>query len=132
MFGSKDNKKAAPINVDVVETIIGANSEVAGNVISEGSIRIDGRHSGNITTKGNLIVGEKGALEGDTIAKNVVIAGKIKGNIKASDKIEINSTGMLEGDLTAKIVVIEDGANFTGNCRMEQSSQPLLNESNPE
>lgn len=132
MFSSKDSKKTAPINVDVVETIVGVNSEVTGNISSEGSIRVDGKLLGNVSTKGNLIIGEKGFLEGDTVAKNVVVAGNIVGNIRAIDKVEINKTGALEGDMVAKIVVIEDGAKFTGNCKMENSAQPLLKQSNTE
>lgn len=130
MFGAKDQKKEPPINTDVVETIIGANSEINGDVTSAGSIRVDGKMFGTIRANGNIIIGEKGLLEGDATATNVVVAGKVKGNIKVSKKVEINSTGNLLGDMVAKTVVIEDGALFTGNCKMESTSQPLLKDGN--
>ncbi len=126
MFGAKDQKKEGPVNLDVVETIIGANSEVTGDVSSAGSVRIDGKLLGTVQAKGNVIVGEKGLLEGNAFANNVVVAGKIKGNIKANQKVEINASGSLEGDMSAKTIVIEDGALFSGNCKMESEEQPLL------
>lgn len=130
MFGAKDQKKETPINTDVVETIIGANSEINGDVTSAGSIRVDGKMFGTVRANGNLIIGENGLLEGDAIAMNVVIAGKVKGNVKVSQKVEINGTGNHLGDIMAKTVVIEDGAQFTGHCKMESTSQALLKDEN--
>lgn len=132
MFSGKDIKKEVHSNSDVIETILGANSQIEGNLVSQGSLRVDGKMHGNVNLKGNLIVGEEGSLEGEVIAKNIVIAGKITGNIKALEKVEINKTGILLGDINSKFVVIEEGSHFTGNCKMElkETTLPLLNGKN--
>lgn len=132
MFGSKDAKKDSSINLDVIETIIGLNTEFEGSVVSRSSVRVDGRLRGDVKIDGNLVVGDKGLLEGNVVAKNIVVAGEIKGNVYASDKVEINKSAKLFGDIVSKFVVIEDGAEFTGHCKMERKEEntPLLVENN--
>ncbi len=128
MFSPKDNKKEKVINTDLVETIIGFNSTVEGLVKTQGSVRVDGKLIGDVETQGNLIVGEKGSLKGNVKAKTVTIAGEILGNISADEKIELNKTARLLGDIISKFVVIEDGAEFSGNCKMDrkENQQNLL------
>ena len=132
MFSAKDIKKEGQANADVIETIIGLNSEVEGNIVSQGSLRIDGKLRGDITVKGNLVVGDQGSLEGSVNAKNIVVAGRITGNVVALEKIEINKSGRLIGDIISKFVVIEEGSHFTGNCKMERKDDviPLLSGKN--
>jgi len=127
MFGSKENKNDSQVNSDVIETIVGFNSEIEGSVISQGSLRVDGKLFGDVDIKGNLIVGEKGFLNGEVKAKSVVVAGEIKGNITTLEKIEINKSGKIFGDIVSKFVVIEDGASFNGHCKMEKpSGEPVM------
>lgn len=132
MFNAKDIKKDSQIKPDVIETIIGLNTEMEGTISSQGSVRIDGKLQGDVNIKGNLIVGDHGFLEGGVTAKSVVIAGKIKGNVNAFEKIEINKNGKLIGDITSKYVIIEEGSEFTGYCKMDKAEDkpPLLNEKN--
>lgn len=132
MFGSKEAKKENTINSDVIETIIGLNSEVEGSVMSKGSVRVDGKLHGDVVIEGNLVVGDQGFLTGNVKAKNVVVAGELNGNVLAKEKIEINKVGRLNGDIISKFIVIEDGAKFTGHCKMEKEEQktPLLKENN--
>lgn len=132
MFSSKDGKKEKPVNPDLVETIIGFNSSIEGLVKTQGSVRVDGRLRGDVETQGSLIIGEKGSLEGNVIAKSVTVAGQLQGNVRVSEKIELNKTARLVGDIVSKFVVIEDGAEFTGHCKMdrEPAQQNLLTEPN--
>ena len=132
MFGSKEGKKEAVVNADVIETIVGINSELEGSIFSQGSVRVDGKVKGDIDIKGNLIIGDQGTLLGNVKAKSVVVAGELKGNVLVLDKIEINKTGKLMGDIVSKFVVLEDGAEFTGHCKMERAVEKpaLLKENN--
>lgn len=130
MFNSKEIKKGSQIKADVIETIVGLNTEIEGSIISQGSLRVDGILKGDVSIKGNLIIGDKGSLEGGVTANNVVVAGQIIGNVTALEKIEINKTGKLVGDIFSKFVVIEEGSEFTGYCKMEKTNEkpPLLTE----
>jgi len=92
-----------------LETIIGNNTQLEGNITTKGTIKVDGRINGNIETDW-IILGDKSYLKGNIVASGIVIAGYVEGNITAREVIEIKRTGQVKGDLaTSKLVVIEGG-----------------------
>ncbi|MBP2634790.1 MAG: Polymer-forming cytoskeletal [Firmicutes bacterium] len=115
MFGSK--KASSPIG-DQVATIIGNETSFTGNIASQGTIRIDGRHSGEIMTTGDLVVGENGTVEALVKARNALIAGVVKGNMEVSDKLELLPTAKVYGDIKIGTLTIGEGAVFRGACNM--------------
>ena len=119
MFGSK--KQAAPIG-DQVATIIGNETSFKGNITSQGTIRIDGQQVGEITTAGDLVVGENGNLESQIKARSALIAGVVKGNIEVADKLELLSTAKVYGDITVGTLTINEGAVFRGVCHMSKET----------
>lgn len=119
MFGKE--KKDKEVNTEVVETIVGVNSEIQGNVVSQGSVRIDGRVIGDMNVSGNIIIGEKGVIDGNLFGKSMVVAGRVNGNLDFSNKVEIMKTGKVYGDIFVKSILIEEGAVFEGNCRMKEA-----------
>lgn len=121
LFNSK--KKQEEIISSNIETIIGSGTVFQGDIISQGSMRVDGRYNGDIKIKGDLIVGDKGYVEGSIEAKNVSVSGELNGNIFTKGKVEINGTGKVTGDLNVKNLVIDDGAIFKGNCLMDFNPQ---------
>lgn len=117
MFGSK--KQAIPIG-DQVATIIGSETSFKGNITSQGTIRIDGQHEGELTTACDLVVGESGSLETQVKARSALIAGTVKGNIEVSDKLELLSTAKVYGDIKVGTLTINEGAVFRGVCHMSK------------
>lgn len=115
MFGSK--KQATSIG-DQVATIIGSETSFKGNITSQGTVRIDGQHEGELTTAGDLVVGEGGNLETLVKARNALIAGVVKGNIEVSDRLELLPTAKVYGDIKVGTLTINEGAVFRGACNM--------------
>ncbi len=109
-------KKEHPLAHDV--TILSSVTGIEGNLYSKGNVRVDGIVKGNITTEGNLTLGEQSEVVGDATAKNITLCGKFKGKLNSSEKIVIEKTAELEGDLTAKILIIQEGAKFNGKSSM--------------
>jgi len=124
MFCSK--KQAAPIG-DQVATIIGKETSFKGNITSQGTIRIDGQHEGELTTDGDLVVGESGKLTSLVKVRSALIAGSVKGNIEASDKLELLPSAKVYGDIKVGTLTIGEGAVFRGACHM---SRDTIDESN--
>lgn len=116
MFGSK--KAANLVGGSQVATIIGSETSFNGTITSQGTIRVDGRHTGEITTAGDLVVGENGNVEAQIKARNALIAGVVKGNIEVSDKLELLSTAKVYGDIKMNTLTIGEGAVFRGACNM--------------
>lgn len=117
MFGSM-KKSSNTLNEDI-ETIIGRNTQFKGTISGEGNIRIDGNLEGEISSGGNVIVGEMGEVIANVKARNILISGVVRGNVEVTEKLEILNSGKLYGDVSAAILSVSEGAVFKGNSNME-------------
>jgi len=97
---------------------ISAGTTIKGDVISNGDIRIDGTLDGTITTKGKLVVGPAGVVEGEVNCQNADISGTINAKITVAELLSLKATAKLNGDISTNKLAIEPGANFTGACSM--------------
>jgi cytoskeletal protein CcmA (bactofilin family) len=75
MFFKKSNKIDSSI-----DTLIGANTVVSGDVTFSGGLRVDGTIRGNIQeqagSQGTIILGESGRIEGSVTAASIVLPGQ--------------------------------------------------------
>lgn len=113
MFNSKNQQK-----IDEIDTIIGPGTKFEGNIEAIGIVRVDGEFNGNIVTKGDVIVGEKGKVKGTTSSRNMVVSGISEADINCFEKLEIRTQGRVSGDIIVKSIVIEENAIFNGKCSM--------------
>jgi cytoskeletal protein CcmA (bactofilin family) len=120
MFNKKPRNIMAKLNEGDpnVINLIGSGTEIKGDVISNGDVRIDGTVNGNIQTKGKVVIGETGKVKGEISCQHADISGKIEGKIAISDLLSLKPTSFIEGDIVANKLAIEPGARFTGNCSM--------------
>jgi len=102
--------------------LIGAGTEITGDVNSNGDIRIDGILTGNLKTAGKVVIGETGKINGEIECKNSEVLGEINGKIKVSDLLSLKATSKIFGDILTKKLAIEPGSIFTGNCKMGDES----------
>ena len=100
---------------------IGQGSTIKGDIITEGDLRIDGSLIGTINTKGRLVLGETGLVEGEVICQNALIAGTVKARIQVTELLSLKASANLQGDIITNKLSIEPGANFTGSCSMGAS-----------
>jgi cytoskeletal protein CcmA (bactofilin family) len=119
----KTNQKSNPEQDAKNINLINKGTKIAGDIVSEGDIRIDGYLKGNIKSKGRLVVGESGAIEGEIECANVEVAGKVKGKISASELLTMKSTAMVSGEITTSKLAVEPGSLFSGTCRMGQTPE---------
>ena len=110
---------------------IGQGSTIKGDIITEGDLRIDGTLTGSINTKGRLVLGETGLVEGEVVCQNALIAGTLKAKIQVHELLSLKATANLIGDIFTNKLAIEPGANFTGSCSMGASIKNIKsNDSN--
>lgn len=101
--------------------LIGGGTEITGDITSNGDLRIDGIHTGNITTRGKIVVGETGRIKGEIFCKNADISGVVDGKITVSELIALKSSSKVTGDICTNRFSVEPGARFTGYCNMADS-----------
>ncbi len=116
-----NNKKMADINAPDRLNRIVEGTVIQGEINADSNLRIDGTVKGEISTKGRLVVGVNGRIEGNIICQNADIEGEIIGTIKVEDLLSLKATAKLNGEMTTKKLHIEPGADFTGSCTMSNS-----------
>ena len=100
-------------------TIVGAGARLDGNVVSAGSLRIDGQVKGQINAEGDVALSPQSQVEADIRAQNVSVAGSFKGNIIVKGKAHVARGGRVDGNITSKTLVIEEGGIFHGQSIMD-------------
>ena len=91
---------------------------IEGQINSESNIRIDGFLKGTINTKGRLVLGPEGKIEGDITCTNADIEGTLDGTINVKELLTLKSSAKLQGDISTNKLSIEPGAVFSGSCSM--------------
>ena len=104
-----------------INTILGEDTTITGNVQLKGNIIIYGKVTGDIYTDGTITVSTTARIHGQLNGENLNIGGKVEGNVVAKGKVFLCETALLKGDISASQIVIEDGARFEGSCSMNLS-----------
>ena len=112
-------KDSFDVPPDKVNTVIGKGSRFQGTLCGNGLIRIDGEAKGDITNKGDVIIGESGVAAIDLKARNVTIAGRFEGTIEAEGRLELKKTSTAVGKFKVNGLLIEEGAVISGGMEME-------------
>jgi len=103
-------------------TIVGAGARLEGNVVSAGSLRIDGQVKGQINADGDVTLSPQSQVEADIRAQNVSISGRFTGNIVVKDRAHLARGGRIDGNITSKTLVVEEGGLFHGQSIMDAGS----------
>jgi cytoskeletal protein CcmA (bactofilin family) len=111
VFDKRSAREAAPI---VAETVLSNQIKLEGRLQSTSNIRFDGEMNGDLTTEGDLSVGEGGAVKGNVSGRNVVVGGSIQGNVNTTGRLEILATGKVFGDIVVGSLIIDEGGILRG------------------
>jgi len=103
-----------------ITTLLGRGSEFSGKLTFEGTVRIDGRFSGEIFSEGTLVVGEGAEISADIAVKKLLVKGMVEGNLTAEESIEIHTPARVKGKLVCPELEIQKGVRFDGSCEMSE------------
>jgi cytoskeletal protein CcmA (bactofilin family) len=94
--------------------VLSTDVEIKGTVKFTNDLVVDGKIEGEISSDGNLTVGENARLKAEIKTATVVVYGKVHGNLTATDRVELKASAEVVGDIKAKTLSIEPGAIFIG------------------
>jgi cytoskeletal protein CcmA (bactofilin family) len=123
MLGNYKNKEKSSSSNQGLLNLIGPGTEIKGDLICEGDIRIDGRVDGTIKVGQRIVIGDSGIVNGNIQADNAIIAGFVNGNIKAIQSTLLHGKSIVKGDIYTSQIIIESGASFNGRCVMDTNQQ---------
>jgi cytoskeletal protein CcmA (bactofilin family) len=111
--------QARPEAVGEINTLLGRGSEFEGKLTFEGTVRVDGKLSGEIFSDDVLVVGEGAEVRAEIDIGEIIIQGTVIGNVRAKRSVEIHAPGRVKGDITTPSLQIDKGVIFEGRCYME-------------
>lgn len=102
--------------------VLNSDVTVVGTLRFTDDLLVDGTVEGEITSDGELTVGENATIqagEKDKVAvrtRSAIIYGKVTGDVVVTDRVELGPKAELVGNITAAKIAIQEGATFVGHC----------------
>ena len=116
MLGQGKKTKSASTKVD---TIIGQQTRIEGDVHFSGGLHIDGKVKGGVIAEADsasvLTVSEHGSIEGDVRVPTVILNGKVTGDVRSAERIELASKAKVDGDVYYSLIEMAMGAAVNGS-----------------
>lgn len=108
-------------------TVIANDVSFEGNINASGLIYIHGKVFGNVeSTSGMVKIMRNGYVEGNIIAKEVVIDGAVLGQCHA-DIIDIQEHGKVTGSIVYQTLAIKRGGEFSGQAEIRKVAASAVN-----
>ena len=110
-----------------IDTLIGPDARLEGNIYFRGVLHIESEVVGNIVSeskdKSLLILAEKGVIKGDVVGATIIINGTVEGDIYASGTLELARHAKVNGDVHYNLLEVEVGAQVNGSLHHKTAEQ---------
>jgi len=117
------NPSERPCNT--IDTLIGAKTEIKGDITFSGGLRIDGKVRGHVTarsdTNSTLVLSENAQITGNVTAPHIISNGSIKGSVRCAERMELQTKAEISGDVYYKVIEMALGAVINGNLVRDMS-----------
>lgn len=100
-----------------IDSLIGQNTEIHGDVIFSGGLHVDGKVKGNVVSdeKSSLLtVSDQGQVEGEVKVPNVILNGSVIGDVHADERIELAPNAKVTGNVYYNLIEMAIGAEVNG------------------
>src|SRR6266536_6451117 len=102
-----------------VTTLLGRGSEFEGKLTFEGTVRIDGKLSGEIFSEDVLVIGEGAQVNAEIDVGVIIVEGNVTANIRAKRAVELHAPARVKGNIESPSLYIDKGVIFEGHSKME-------------
>ena len=126
MIGKKPAppKKATTAEVD---TLIGKNTTIKGDLAFDGGLHVEGKIIGNVRAESEgkpmLILNESGSIEGDVEVPNMLVNGTVIGDVYAAGHAELAPNARIKGNVYYQTIEMAVGAQINGNLVHRDASE---------
>lgn len=102
-----------------IDTVVGAQTRLEGDLSFSGGLHVDGVIKGNIVAEPGsnavLTVSEQGRIEGDVRVPNLVLNGAVEGDVHVSERVELASHAKVVGNVYYALIEMAMGAEVNGS-----------------
>ena len=106
---------------DARPSLIRPSLRIVANLRSQGEVQIDGTMDGDVLSS-TLTIGEKGTINGEIVADDVVVRGRVNGRIRAS-KVQLARSAHVVGEIRYKFLSIDSDAFV--ECHCKHTDEPI-------
>ena len=111
-----------------IDSLIGANTRIEGNLFFSAGLRIDGQVKGNVVGAPNektmLVLSEKAKIDGSVVGAHVVVNGTINGPVSATELLELQPNARIYGDVQYVALEMHPGAVISGTLSHRTDVNP--------
>lgn len=109
-----------------IDSLIGTETRIEGNLVFAGGLRVDGQVRGNVSEMegkpSTLILSEQGRIEGVIQVSHVVVNGTVIGPVHAQEYVELQGKSRVKGDVHYKTLEMHLGAIVEGKLVHQSNS----------
>ncbi|MGH8461468.1 MAG: bactofilin family protein [Stenotrophobium sp.] len=124
LFGGNAGKSGGGM-----DTLIGQQTEILGDVRFSGGLHVEGKIKGKVLAveekSSSLSISENGTIEGDVRVPNIVLNGQVTGDVHATGKITLAPKARVNGNVYYRIIEMAGGARVNGQMVHEPSGQSV-------
>ena len=115
----------------IVDTLVGGNTKINGDLNFEGGCHVDGTINGNVSadteSDSALSISEDANIKGGVTVPYVVLHGIVRGDVFASKRVELGPTARVIGNVYYNLIEMAIGAEINGKLvHQPQGQVPLL------
>lgn len=134
MFNKGPKKrKAGKIN-----TLLGQQTEIQGDIRFSGGLHVDGTVKGNVSADNDgrsmLSLSESGVIEGAVSVPYVVLNGTVAGDVYSSEHVELAAKARITGNVHYNLLEMAVGAEVNGqlvHAHEPAETPPALGQGKP-
>ncbi len=97
---------------------VGRNVTVAGRLIFQEPVSIEGRFRGEVSSTELVVVGEYATLEGRVYAPRLLVMGELRGDVEGCRRVVLGSRARVYGNIQADNLRVCEGAIIDGHLRV--------------
>lgn len=124
MFNSNSKKRNTRI-----DTLVGRNTRVTGDVEFAGGLHVVGTVQGNVTAstpESVLSVGNDGKVQGEVRVAHIVLDGTVEGDVYAGERIELGANARVVGNVYYNLIEMAVGATVNGKLVHRPTAETRL------
>ena len=128
ILGGSSQQAPSKSSANAVDTLIGRQTEIQGDVRFSGGLYVDGTIKGKVIAgmekSATLTLSETGAIEGDVRVPTIVLNGSVTGDVYAADKITLAAKARVTGNVYYKVLEMQGGAQVNGQLVHDKGGAP--------
>ena len=111
-----------------VNTLIGADTAVIGNIRFSGGLHLEGRVEGNIEaadSDARLDISEEGCVIGEIRVDTMIVNGTVEGDIYSGGPLVLGDRAHIDGTVYYNVLEMAAGATVNGKLVYRSQGEPL-------